>query len=119
MRGLRAAGAKMASRSPAIPDRLRFARELRDAAARRRLVPRLVSDSPEEWGLGPLTVRVDRRRDAAVVRYARLPVAVRLTCDPEAIFAGCRRAFTQLVERSVAPGELSTVLAHAYRQLVA
>src|SRR5215471_21344059 len=98
MRGLRAAGAKMTSRSRNLPDRLRFARELRDAAARRRMVPRLVSDAPEEWRLGPLTVRVDRRRDAAVVRYARLPVAVRLTCDVEAIFAGCRRAFMQLHE---------------------
>src|SRR5215468_11366852 len=108
----------MASRAPKVPERLRFARELRDAAALRRMVPRLVSDAPEEWRLGPLTVRVDRRRDAAVVRYARLPVAVGLTCDVEAIFAGCRRAFTQLVERSVAPQDLATALALAYRNLV-
>src|SRR5262245_8447919 len=65
--------------------RIGFTRELVAAAREMRLVPRLISDRPEQWRLGPLTLHVDRRLDAAELRFARTPVATELVCDAETI----------------------------------
>ena len=54
-----------------MPD---FGTELTRAAAEIQVVPRLVSEHPREWRLGPLTVVVGARGPAQL-RYARLAVA--------------------------------------------
>jgi hypothetical protein len=94
-----------------------FARALREAAAGHGVVPRLVSDAPEEWRLGPLTVRVDRARGRAVVRYARLPVAAAVASEPTAILAACKRVWARLCGRSVEPARLAAALARAYARV--
>ena len=93
-----------------------FARELADEAARAQLVPRLLSDAPEEWRLGRLTVVVDRARGTALVRYARAPVA-RCQAAAEAVMAAWRRALARLERGSLAPDQLWPALAAVYDTL--
>lgn len=95
---------------------LRFAADLRDAAAEVGLRPRLVAEAPEEWRLGLLTVVVDRRRGTAQVRYARTPVG-RSACEAAAVIAACRRAAERLAKESIAPDRFAPALAAGYAAL--
>ncbi len=96
------------------PRALRFAADLRAAAAELGVVPRLVAERPEEWRLGRLTVVVDRLRGTAQVRFARQAVG-RAPCDAGAIFAACARSLERLAGESMDPEAfaVSLVAAHA------
>ncbi len=96
---------------------LRFPAELKRLAAGVGLVPRMVSESPEEWRLGPATVVVDRRRGTAQIRYAREPLA-RAGCDAEEVLRGWRRALDRLASESLAPDQFLSALSDAYAQLL-
>lgn len=93
-----------------------FARELAEEASRAQLVPRLLSDAPEEWRLGRLTVAVDRARGTAQIRYARAPVA-RCQAAAGAVMVAWRRALARLERASLAPDQLWPALAGAYDAL--
>jgi hypothetical protein len=99
-----------------MSDPLRFAADLRDAAAEVGLTPRLLAERPEEWRLGRLTVVVDRARRTAQIRYARTAVG-RAPCDAAAVMSGCRRALARLAKESLSPDELAAALAAAYGSL--
>jgi hypothetical protein len=92
-----------------------FGAALRRAAAAERVVPRLISDRPEEWRLGPLTVAAGPR--GAELRYARVAVG-RAVPEPEAIMEGWRRALAGLVARSLAPEVLLPTLAESYAAIL-
>lgn len=94
-------------------DGLRFAADLRAAAAGLGVVPRLVAELPEEWRVGRLTVAVDRQRGTAQIRFARQVVA-RCAVDAAAVVASCRRALTRLQAESLAPEVFAGALVAAY-----
>lgn len=95
---------------------LRFAADLRDAAAEVGLKPRLLAEEPEEWRLGLVTVVVDRRRGTAQVRYARMPVG-RTRCEAPAVIAACRKAVERLRKESIAPDRFAAALSVGYAAL--
>src|SRR5262245_14646106 len=89
--------------------------ELSRCLADARIVPRLVSERPQEWRLGALTVVVGR--DRARLRYAREPVGF---APPRAseIAGAWRRALDRLHARSTAPDDLLPKLAAAYTEIL-
>ncbi len=91
-------------------------RQLAGALAGSDVVPRLVTDRPEEWRLGPLTVVVDKER--ARLRYAREPVGT-ARADAGDIVAAWQRAIDRLSARSRRPDELLPQLAAAYQRTLA
>jgi hypothetical protein len=93
-----------------------FGKELRLAASASQVVPRLLSERPEEWRLGPLTVVLAGERDAQL-RYARLAVARASGTDAGAVMIAWARALTTLESRSLAPDALLPLLATAYDAL--
>jgi hypothetical protein len=95
-----------------------FGKELRQAAAAQKVVPRLVCESPQEWRLGPLTVVLDRAAGTAQLRYARLSVA-RAPGEAAAIMDAWTRALAALVKKSLTPDQLLPRLAEGYRALLA
>lgn len=95
------------------PRALRFAADLRAAAAAAGVRPRLVAERPEEWRLGRLTVVVDRVRGTAQVRFARVAVA-RARCEAVEVVAACARALERLERESLAPEQLAAALAKAH-----
>jgi hypothetical protein len=95
-----------------------FGKELRQAAATRKVVPRLVCESPQEWRLGPLTVVLDRAAGTAQLRYARLSVA-RAPGEAAAIMDAWTRALAALEKKSLGPDQLLPRLADGYRALLA
>ena len=99
-----------------MTDVLRFAADLRDAAAEVGLRPRLLAEQPEEWRLGLVTVVVDRQRGTAQVRYARTPVG-RARCEAAQVIAACRRAVERLGKESLAPDRFAALLAAGYAAL--
>lgn len=90
-----------------------FGGRLRRAAAASGVPLRLIAEHPEEWRLGRLTVALDRQRDAAQLRYARVQVA-RARCDVGEIMAGWQRALDRLAAESVAPDAFARALVAAY-----
>jgi hypothetical protein len=88
--------------------------ELLRCLAGTQVVPRLVSERPQEWRLGALTVVVGR--DRARLRYAREMVA---TAAPRAgeIAGAWRRALERLQARSLAPDDLWPKLTAAYAKI--
>ncbi len=94
-----------------------FSRELRDAAAASRVVPRLIAERPPEWRLGPLTLLVDARTGKAQLRYARLAVA-RAPGDAGAVMSAWTRALGVLSKRSLAPDTFLPLVAAAYAALL-
>lgn len=95
-----------------------FSAQLRDALAEFGVAPRRVSDDPEEWRLGAMTLAIDRARDRATLRYARQPVAVGLACDGAAVAKAYRRVATRLESGSLAPEALFAALEQAYLALI-
>jgi hypothetical protein len=95
---------------------LRFAADLREAAAALGVVPRLIAEQPEEWRLGRLTALVDRRRGTATLRYARIAVA-RAPGQAAAVVAACRRALARLDGGSLDPDAFGAALVAGYRAL--
>lgn len=93
-----------------------FGAELRRAAEREGLLPRLVSERPEEWRLGPLTVAL-KAAGAAELRYARVAVA-RSSADPTAIMGAWARAIDLLRARSLPPDAFLLLLSDCYASLI-
>ena len=95
---------------------LGFGSALRRVASDEGLTPRLVSDRPEEWRLGPLTVAV--AGDRAQLKYARVAVA-RAAATPEAVMTAWRRTLDSLAARSLAPDDFLPLLAAGYDAVLA
>lgn len=91
-------------------------RQLATALAGSEVVPRLITDRPEEWRIGPLTVVVGDGR--ARLRYAREPVGS-ARADAADIAAAWRKALDKLSARSHAPDRLLPELAAAYQRALA
>jgi hypothetical protein len=91
-------------------------RQLAGALAGSDVVPRLITERPQEWRLGPLTVVVGDSQ--ARLRYAREPVGT-ARADAGDIAAAWRKALDRLSARSRPPDELLPRLAAAYRRALA
>jgi hypothetical protein len=92
-------------------------RELLRSLAGTNVVPRLVSQQPEEeWRLGLLTVVVGKQR--ARLRYAREPVGS-AKAKASDIAVAWRRARDKLEARSQAPDQLLPQLVAAYATVLA
>lgn len=97
--------------------RITFSRDLSRACAEGGVTARRISDQPEEWRIGHLTIAVQRAADRATVRYARLPVVNGVACEASAVIRACRTAAQRLHRRSHAPDDLWNELFAAYGTL--
>lgn len=93
---------------------LSFVKDLHQACREHGVVPKRVSERPEEWRLAPFTLSVDRRRDRATLRYARRAMTRCLPCDANDVLNACQRVAAKLTAGSLAPDTLLPLLAQAY-----